>query len=1161
MNDASTTVPDTKIIELNNVDEVEGGNRQDVAISPKDTISSGVDLEPEQIVTTSGDAQNNDQRSDSEAETVVLSGKDEASNHANPTAIKHEGKNEEEVDQSQDPRDNLPEDVTTALDRRKNARDHNTTSTTVDASYSSNLSSTASSPAREERSPSEPISESNRDHPISSRNGNLLMNDGVSRKRKSRTDDAEEKGQQRRRKRAISSEVVNQADRRDTQKVSNARSESPPPRSRNRAQSTQSLDPQGGPKRRKPPPLQVNQRAKVTEETNAESDDSGSANGPPRLRKLVSTDNIAMSPAKPPHKKHRDKNGRTWLARACAAEDLDTAFERLKERPEDLDAADNAGNTPLQIASLEGNAAIVKILLDAGCDTACKNIDKDTPLIDAVENGHLDVIKLLLKAGLDPRQSNAKGEEPLELLDPDDTNYGEIKAALTAAKGQFAGQRSSEDQHGQPSTGKDGMATHSPRASPSLHTARSPPPYGLAPRRTARSEATRNDLLYMNATPENLRNSAGKGDIAAVDHILNMRPMGDIEAVLVAARGGHDNCLSLLIAMGGPVHDPDPLASYKAGFDTPMLAAIGRGNLKVINLLLDQPNFDPTRRLHRNLTYYEIAKDRGGLDWEEEYHILKDAYDAHRSRTLKGESHSKAWNGLSQRDPKVLKRDGSPLYSSVKHQSPESASKDLRMQKKRLSETGQGQRRNGGISAKAHDRNHNRLHVPSKENSRESSVIVSDREATPVPHQKEKARSFSDAGHSGPKDGETSKPKKRLVSRTIFKEDEEKKRRASLASSSSSQERIRKKTVLMDNSTDREEKDHKHPSEVPEPVRKRPYESISPSDGDSSGLPRGSDKPQKTKRQCVNSTGNLLGGSSPGLPRPGPAKVANMVSAASAIDTHRQPQGAAPIAFMGNSSASPIKEPSKEPTNSLTYGSNSPSPKAESESNPMGTASSHDPQIASMAEEKAMPQHEPTQGELAIDEQNKARAALEIQEQQKREQELVELATKEKAARDEAERITREAEEARLQEQRRIEEAEHKIRLEREAEQALVEKKRQEEEAQRKLAEKERSRKEELERRRAEQEERERVSRIRRLEEEERRRRETLPNGLRILAELNSDKARDQIEILRWLPLYTAFGHQLDPNCEEHARNERWITNLQAAPVLAISDLALTQCK
>lgn len=97
----------------------------------------------------------------------------------------------------------------------------------------------------------------------------------------------------------------------------------------------------------------------------------------------------------------------------------------------------------------------------------------DTPLIDAVENGHLEVIRLLLKAGADPRAANAKGEEPLDLLDGEDENYRAIKEAIEKAKEKDKRRRPSEEHY---VLGRDGQPAKSPRESPSLQSARSPPP-------------------------------------------------------------------------------------------------------------------------------------------------------------------------------------------------------------------------------------------------------------------------------------------------------------------------------------------------------------------------------------------------------------------------------------------------------------------------------------------------------------------------------------------------------------------------------------------------------------------------------------------------------------------------------------------------------------
>lgn len=1172
MKDDTNKAPDSVDIQLSNTKATVDDKSDDVAVAP-DEPSAPASAAHVELGTASGvDGETiiGDQRSDSEAETVVLSGKDEASIHVNPKAIKHEGKSGTEVKTDKSVSDEAIRDAKQTNEEdpdRKKASKIPTTAATGDASYSSNLSSTASSPAQEERSSSKGASE-----PVHSRSESLYNDDAhpkdiVSRKRKLRVEDTDEKMQHRRRKRATSSETANNSDRREARKVSKGRSESPPMRSRNRAQSTQSVDPQSMQKRRKPPPLHVGQRRKASEDVYAESDDSGSANGIPQLRKLLSTENVAMSPAKMPHKKHRDKNGRTWLARACALDDIENARARLQERPEDVDIPDHAGNTPLQIASLEGSVDLVKMLLDAGCDSTCKNVDGDTPLIDAVENGHLEVVRLLLTAGLDPRQSNAKGEAPLDLLKPTNDDYEEIKAALEYAKGQYTGRRLSEDQHTHPSTARDNNSVHSPRASPLLHTARSPPPHGQAPRRTARSESTRNDLLWINPTPEELRKHASNGSFSAVNHILNMRAIGDIEAVLLAAKGGHKDCLSLMIALGEPEHDPEPLQSsqYRAGQNTPMLAAIGRGNIEVISMLLNQSEFDPTRRLYKNLTYHEIAKERQGADWQEEYNILKRAYDSHKASRSKGSSPAKSRSSAAQREAKARKRErASPSLVSVRRQSPD-ATKDRVVKKKRSSESRQANHPNGDdAGGKSYIGSHNRLRVPHKK-SRESSVVVSDREAAPLVKHKEKKRSFSDAGVSATNDKDITRPKKRLVSSRVLKEDEEKKRRASLASSSSSQEHVRSNSGSgrKGSGNSRHETKEGAKSSPPETLKKRSFQSISPSEGNNAGLRRASDAPKKMKRQRVNSVGNAVNREPTGPTQTGPAKVVNMIPPLHITSQPTQSQGAAPVAFMGNSSTSPVKER----TNPFLHRMDAESPMTHTAIEVVPHPSPTEMQISGTMEDKQNTEKDQGQARSMpnikdeVDDSKELEERREREEQQERERELKEQMAKEKAARDDADRVIREAEEARLEEEKRVEEAELNARLEREAEEARIEKKRQEEEAQLRLIEREKQRKEEQERRRVEQEERERMMVIRRREEEERRRRECLPNALRVAAELIPDNAKHPNEILRWLPLYTAFGHQLDPHCDEQARDERWITNIQAAPILAINDLDLSQCK
>ncbi|ODM23843.1 hypothetical protein SI65_01433 [Aspergillus cristatus] len=416
--------------------------------------------------------------------------------------------------------------------------------------------------------------------------------------------------------------------------ASNGRSVSPVRPSHKRTVSGPQLS-EASKKRKAPTPLTGFSRQGSEDRQSVSSSTSGSPMPSAHIRKLTSLDGTSASPARTlGPKKQRDQNGRTRLARACAASELETAIARHAERPEDLNVADNAGNTPLQIAALEGCAPIVEFLLSVDCEIDTKNIDKDTPLIDAVENGHLDVVKLLLDAGANPRTVNAEGDEPYELVPSDCDEYDEIRRVIADAKATPRTARRSEERKDPPS---QRPSATSPRDSPPVHGGRSPPLFSgpsTTKRRTVRSEATRNDLLWTKPTSENLQAFAAKGDMAGVVTILNVGQKADPESMIAAAKGGHDEVLSLMLGMGFADPDPNPVTSsgQKSGYNTPMLAAIGRGNLEVIKLLLDQPGFNPTRRLFRDSTYFDLSRERKGENWEDEYELLRDAYDEYSRR-------------------------------------------------------------------------------------------------------------------------------------------------------------------------------------------------------------------------------------------------------------------------------------------------------------------------------------------------------------------------------------------------------------------------------------------------------------------------------------------------------------------------------------------------
>lgn len=82
-----------------------------------------------------------------------------------------------------------------------------------------------------------------------------------------------------------------------------------------------------------------------------------------------------------------------------AYEDIEKAAERgnVERVKELLDQASYADyDRALVLASENGHAEIVGILLDAGADS---NFNYNAPLRWAAENGHVDVVKLLLAAG------------------------------------------------------------------------------------------------------------------------------------------------------------------------------------------------------------------------------------------------------------------------------------------------------------------------------------------------------------------------------------------------------------------------------------------------------------------------------------------------------------------------------------------------------------------------------------------------------------------------------------------------------------------------------------------------------------------------------------------------------------------------------------------
>ncbi|KAH8673668.1 hypothetical protein BX600DRAFT_480054 [Xylariales sp. PMI_506] len=519
---------------------------------------------------------------ESDAETIVLPGKDGASPSKPRKVIKHEDKSDTEMDGvslaprkvGRDVKDGEKSALASTEDapiagRKKRPLDKQRVKDT-----SSGLSSAPASPpahSHREQASSHRRRRSGDAHSESESESAKARSPKLTKETrkapKTESDDEAESRKVRRPRTSDTGVDSSQAGKlhkehrstsgREKPSLSQTRSVSPHARSHRRSLSTQipTRSSNGLSTKKRPAPLQP---------TDYHSDDS-SASGSPhprssRLKSLVTpvTGDSTVSPAKvAPHKKHLDAHGQTLFAKACAKGEYDIAKIRLQERPEDLNYADHAGNTPLQ--------DIVELLISAGCNLECRNDVKDTPLLDAVENGHLGVVKL---------KPNAEGQEPLEKVPDDLDNAEEIRAALQEAKQKMGELRRTSEDH----------LLHDSHDAASSHGADSPRRSPDIPGASRRGGTT-------------LRHAAARGDQETVTRILQVKES------LAAARGGHNVVMELLLALG--------VKSLPSEHSTPMLAAIGQENIK-------------------GETYWEIAKRREGSMWKEEEHMLKNAYDDYK---------------------------------------------------------------------------------------------------------------------------------------------------------------------------------------------------------------------------------------------------------------------------------------------------------------------------------------------------------------------------------------------------------------------------------------------------------------------------------------------------------------------------------------------------
>ncbi|KAG9203760.1 putative Set3 complex subunit [Epicoccum nigrum] len=361
-----------------------------------------------------------------------------------------------------------------------------------------------------------------------------------------------------------------------------------------RSQSTQSVISGAAARKRRDIPGLAVSTERYSDSSSERSSSPRATDANPHTRVKRATHRALTSPARSmPHGRKTDRFGATRLARESEKGDLEAVKAAYEEAEGELDQADFAGITPLQKAALNGWAEVVEFLIEKGCRTDCESGDRDTPLIDAVENGHLEVVRILLSKGkVNPHHQNKKGQRAIDVLDREDEDCEDIEKELKEAMRRQTDTSTTEQRE--------------------------------RPGQKQNKSASR--LLYNEYNVETLIEKAGDGDILAVGELINSNIKPNIACGVAAARGGHYDILSILLASGLKA-DPDPSKHP----ETPMTVAIGRGHIKIVTLLLEQDNFNPTRRNKEGKTYWEIAEERRGPRWEEERDMLKQASDDYSS--------------------------------------------------------------------------------------------------------------------------------------------------------------------------------------------------------------------------------------------------------------------------------------------------------------------------------------------------------------------------------------------------------------------------------------------------------------------------------------------------------------------------------------------------
>jgi ankyrin repeat protein len=191
-----------------------------------------------------------------------------------------------------------------------------------------------------------------------------------------------------------------------------------------------------------------------------------------------------------------------------------------------VQAADPDGTTPLHWAVYNGDAAQVDALLKSHADVNARNRFGSTPLYEAALTGNTAIIRKLLKAGADPNAANEGGMTVLMIVAR--TPNAEAAAALLKAGAKVNAR--------EPTRGQTALILAAAQSQPEVVRV----------------------LMKAGADPE-IRTPSNLGQRQVSNEPrAQQRPLGNMNALMYAARQGCALCVKYLIEGGADPSASDP---------------------------------------------------------------------------------------------------------------------------------------------------------------------------------------------------------------------------------------------------------------------------------------------------------------------------------------------------------------------------------------------------------------------------------------------------------------------------------------------------------------------------------------------------------------------------------------------------------------------------